>query len=118
MGLIPGPGRPVPSVLLATWAVVLAWSAGVYLVLSERPTAVQRQWMACLVDLGPLLVGFYGLIYGAGYFMGRYLYPLSPWMAVLTVTMVHRLWVVGRPARSSGDGSSGSVLHPRYVDRA
>ena len=98
VALIPGALETVSLVLVLSWAVVLVWSAGAYTYLRQANPA-QRQWMAAWSLWALLLVGFYGLIYGAGYFAGRYLYPLSPWMALLTVAMAYRLWEqFGRPS--------------------
>jgi hypothetical protein len=98
VALIPNPLETLSLVLVVGWVLVFVWTAGVYWYLREA-NPVQRQWMAAWSVWALLVVGFYGLIYGAGYFAGRYLYPLSPWMALLTVAMAHRLWAqVGRPS--------------------
>ena len=92
VALIPASWETKPIVLVLTWLLVVAWCAGVYWTVREaRP--VQRQWASVLSIWAALLCVFYGLIYGAGYFMGRYLFPLSPWMALLSVLLVHRLWI-------------------------
>ena len=110
VGLIPGALETVPVLLVVTGALVLAWSAGVYWEIKEvKP--VQRQWLAAWSLWAVLLVAFYGLIYGAGYFMGRYLYPLTPWMALLTVTLVHRLWVrAGSPSPRLAQAAGLSLI--------
>jgi hypothetical protein len=79
------------ALVLAT-ALVIVWAAGVYWHTKDAGS-VPRQWLAVLSIWSVLLVGFYGVIYGAGYFMQRYLFPLSPWMALLSVVLAHRLWV-------------------------
>ena len=92
VALIPESWETAPIMLLLTCLLVLAWCAGVYWQM-RKAHSVQRQWLATLSVWAVLVVGFYGLIYGAGYFMGRYLYPLSPWMALLTISVVHGLWM-------------------------
>lgn len=97
VGLIPGSWESRPVVLVLASALVVVWIAGVYWQVADSDP-VQRQWFTALSLWSIGLVGFYGLIYGAGYFMGRYLFPLSPWMALLSVALVHRLWAkLGRP---------------------
>ena len=109
VALIPGRWETTPVVLAVTSAIVLAWCAAVY-----RQTKdvgwIQRQWLAALSVWAVLLVGFYGLIYGAGYFMGRYLYPLSPWMALLTIAVVHKLWTGAELPRPRVAQATGLLL--------
>jgi len=92
VALIPQSWETRPAVLVLTCALLIAWVIGVYWQTKDAGGA-QRQWLAILSLWSALLIFFYGVIYGAGYFMGRYLYPLSPWMALLTVALSHRLWV-------------------------
>ena len=106
VALIPGLWETTPLVLTVATAVVLVWSGAAYWQTKDLGWA-QRQWLAALSVWAVLLVGFYGLIYGAGYFMGRYLYPLSPWMALLTIAVVHKLWTraerpIPRVAQAAG----------------
>jgi hypothetical protein len=68
------------------------WIALIYRESKEAGRS-QRYWLAVLSMWAGLLVGFYGVIYGAGYFVGRYLFPLSTWTALLAVWLAHRLWV-------------------------
>jgi hypothetical protein len=91
VALIPQAWEARPIVLVLASALVLAWVFGVYWQ-SKDAGRVERQWLAVLSIWSVSLVGFYGVIYGAGYFMGRYLFPLSPWMALFSVALVHRLW--------------------------
>jgi hypothetical protein len=97
--LIPQAWEARPIVLLLASALVVAWIVGVYW-WSKDAGHVERQWLAVLSIWSMSLVGFYGVIYGAGYFMGRYLFPLSPWMALFSVALAHRLWTrVAGPRR-------------------
>lgn len=97
VALIPKRFETVPAVLALIWTVIVAWVAGVYW-LAKKARRVQQQWLAVLAVWSALLIGFYGAIYGAGWFMGRYLFVLSPWMALLSVALGHRIWVsLGSP---------------------
>jgi hypothetical protein len=110
VALIPESWETDSIVLVLTWLLVVAWSAGVYWAMREAGP-VQRQWVSVLSIWSALLCVFYGFIYGAGYFMGRYLFPLSPWMALFTVLLIHRLWVrVGQPNPSLARGAALSLV--------
>lgn len=75
-----GDGR----VVLACGALILCTAAGLVQVL-RRGTPQQKAaaWLAGLFSL--FLVAFYGGYFGAGYFMSRYLFVLSPLLALLVV---------------------------------
>ncbi len=97
VGLIPVSWETAPLVVVATSAIVLVW-----LVLVYRETAHansdRRQLLVVLGLWAALHASFYGVIYGAGYFMGRYLFPLSTWVSLLTVWLGYRIWSrAGRP---------------------
>jgi hypothetical protein len=110
VALIPGPWETLPVTLVLTSAVVLAWFAGVYWQTKDAHP-VQRQWIAVLSVWAFLHVGFYGLIYGAGYFLGRYFFPLSLWMALLTVMLAHRLWLrAGSPSPRLAQAAALSLI--------
>jgi hypothetical protein len=110
VALIPGSWETTSVFLFLALALVLAWSAGAYWCIKEMDS-VQTQWMSAWSVWAMLVVAFYGLIYGAGYFLGRYLYPLSPWMALLTVTMLHRLWItVGSPSPRLAQAAALSLI--------
>lgn len=92
VGLIPGPLETRPVVLISSLLLLLAWVVFVYRATRElEPTT--KPWLAMLSLWAGLLVGFYGLAYGAGYFVGRYLFPLSPWAALMSVWLARRLWI-------------------------
>jgi hypothetical protein len=86
-------------VVLSCCVFLVAWVAGVYWRTRESGS-VQKQWLTVLAVWSTLMIGFYGVVYGAGYFMGRYLFPLSPWMALFSVTLLIGLFErVGNPLR-------------------
>jgi hypothetical protein len=92
VALIPQRFETVTAVLVLTWTTIVAWVAGVYW-LAKKTGRVPQQWLAVLAIWSTLVIGFYGAVYGAGWFMGRYLFVLSPWMALLSVALGHRIWV-------------------------
>lgn len=101
VALIPLRWEVEPVVVMASSLLVLVWIAFAYRE-TQNVGRAERHWLITLSVWGGLLVGFYGLIYGAGYFMGRYLFPLSPWIALLSVWLSYRLLVrirLPRPAR-------------------
>jgi hypothetical protein len=81
----------IPNVLeRAPWVIAaasLALVAGiVMLVRSQRSwSALERRVLVLLTIYGVGLIAFYGLFFGASHFMARYLAPLSPALAVITV---------------------------------
>jgi hypothetical protein len=110
VALIPVRWESRPIVLVAASSLLLVWIVLVYRETRDIGPA-QRHWLAVLSVWAGLLIGFYGLVYGAGYFMGRYLYPLSPWTAVGSVWLAHRLWVrVGSPNPALAWGLALSLL--------
>lgn len=61
---------------------------------------VRAQLGAVLGVWALLLTAFYGLHFGAGYFMSRYLFPLGPFAALVSVAAgvrAWRSWCEGRP---------------------
>jgi hypothetical protein len=74
-------------VILACSAVVLLW-AGLVVTVARRAVAVER-WLllsGLLLFLG--LATYYGLAFGAGHFLDRYLFPASPFLALLNVAIL------------------------------
>ena len=97
VGLIPVAWETDPRVVAATSAVVLIWIGLVYREAAHARPA-RRQFLVLLGLWATLHASFYGVIYGAGYFMGRYLFPLSTWVCLLTVWLGYRVWIrAGRP---------------------
>jgi len=90
VALIPLDWETLPIVLLACSSLILVWVALVYRE-TRSVGRTQRYWLAVVGVWAGLLVGFYGLVYGAGYFMGRYLFPLSTWFALLSAWLAYRL---------------------------
>lgn len=97
VALIPESLETRPIVVLLCCVLIVAWVAGVYWRTRDGGGA-QRQWLIVLAVWSALMIGFYGAVYGAGYFMGRYLFPLSPWMTLFSVALLVGLWErIGSP---------------------
>lgn len=102
--LIPSTWETLPVVVGATLVLVLLWIPFTYHYTSEI-RGLPRDWLTVLSVWAVLHVAFYGLAYGAGYFVSRYLFPLSVWFALLSVWLAYKLWVQAgglRPALSLG----------------
>lgn len=89
---------PVPQVLerslpvlLATSLVVLVY-ASIAIFIAFKMTHNERILLYVTATFGTCLVGYYGLLFGAAHFVGRYTFPISPFLAILTVTMVVLGW--------------------------
>lgn len=88
------------AVIVGCSAVLLLWAA--LLVRMVRRATAQERWLfavGLLLALG--LVGYYGFAFGAGHFLDRYLFPLSPFLALVNAACVtafatnlgHRRWL-------------------------
>lgn len=91
IGAIPSRLERQPLVMagcLLVIAAFVAWS----LCLWRRGHTSVRATMAVFGGFAVLLAGFYGLYFGAGHFMGRYLFPLSPLPALTTLAGLAALW--------------------------
>ena len=108
--LIPQRFETHPLTLVVTWTTIVIWSAAGYWIFRSAGR-VQRQWLAVLAVWGGLLVAFYGLIYGAGWFIGRYLFVLSPWMTLFSVIMAQRVWVaLGSPKPRAAEAAGFAFI--------
>jgi len=86
---IPGSLEREPWVLLVATATCAAVALLVARVLrSGEPAA--RAVAALGAVFGIALVAFYGLSFGAGYFFSRYMFPLSPFLALLAGSVLRR----------------------------
>jgi len=90
---------PIPGQLQVMWPVVLASTVvliGIMIGLwplwlrLQQPTERRLFLLVSLYGIG--LIGFYGLYFGAGHFLGRYLFPLSPFLALLSVAIGWWIW--------------------------
>jgi hypothetical protein len=118
VALVPVSWETQPVVLVTTSLLVFGWIGLAYRETRTLPSR-QRYWLRVLSVWAALLIGFYGLAYGAGYFMGRYLFPLSPWAAALSVWLAHRLWARAgspRPRLVLGLALSAMIIMSVGVD--
>lgn len=79
-----------PVILLC--AVLLVALACLLPALWRASTAAERRLEAIVGVYGVCLLLFYGLFFGAPHFMARYLFPLSPFFALLGARVAVRLW--------------------------
>lgn len=75
------PAIALGLLLVAAW-IAAAWA------LRARASAEGRQWLEIVLLWALALCGFYGLAFGANHFMNRYVFALSPLLAVGSVAFV------------------------------
>lgn len=98
---------PVPSAIetrpmvMAACAAILLVALAVYAMMWTRASRLARVVMGTVAFYAVCLSGFYGLYFGASYFMNRYLFPLSPFLAMAWAVVVTHiwLWLRGSPLR-------------------
>jgi len=88
---VPGSVEQAPWVLAGAALVCLAVTALAARAIRDGSPIARA--IACLGAIyGVCLLLFYGLFFGAGYFFSRYLFPLSPFLALLTGAVLRRAW--------------------------
>jgi hypothetical protein len=60
--------------------------------LARRLEPAARSWFGVVALWMALFVAFYGIRFGVGFFISRYFFPLSPYLALVTVYWIHRAW--------------------------
>lgn len=60
--------------------------------MTRRLTPRARAWMAVVGLWALLFVAFYGIRFGVGFFISRYFFPLSPYLALTTVFWIDAAW--------------------------
>ncbi|HKU37782.1 MAG TPA: hypothetical protein VJR89_06530 [Polyangiales bacterium] len=86
---------PIPQSLqdslgfAALAALVLIGEAVLLGRLYQRANAAQRTLILCVVWFGTMLSIYYGVFFGAKWFVQRYLFPLSPFFALLFVLLLY-----------------------------
>lgn len=90
---------PIPHSIQNKLPVVLiciAFLVGIGVMLSRLWSQLQKTEERRLFVLGSLyllgFIGFYGLYFGASHFIGRYFFPLSPFLALLWAVAVVWAW--------------------------
>ena len=90
---------PVPSaietrpIVMAACAAILLVALAVYAMMWTRASRLARVVMGTVAFYAVCLSGFYGIYFGAPYFVNRYLFPLSPFLAVAWAALVMRIWL-------------------------
>lgn len=90
---------PIPQALeTSKWALALGSLACLVVaalvwrvIRTGSPTARVLAWVGAIY--GVCLLVFYGTSFGAGYFFSRYAFPVSPFLALLLVAVLRRLWL-------------------------
>lgn len=89
---------PIPRALETTVPVtlgsllVIAVMLGVIVVLWNNAAPRARVFLFLACSYGAALCAYYGLFFGAPYFISRYLFPLSPFLALLWAIVVVAAW--------------------------
>ncbi len=85
---------PIPQVLerssffLAVASVVAVAYVGLLAVTYRRLSADQRALFSVVAGMSVPVIGYYGLLFGAPHFVGRYFFPFSPFTALFSATLV------------------------------
>jgi hypothetical protein len=82
--------RSLP-ILIGTSFVVLIYAA-IVIFAAGKMTRNERVLLSVVATFGAFLIGYYGLLFGAAHFVGRYTFPISPFLAIFTVTTVVLGW--------------------------
>ncbi|MDM8568412.1 glycosyltransferase family 39 protein [Thiotrichales bacterium HSG1] len=87
---------PIPHILLIQTWVQIAIAIFLLIVLIwmlVRKLHLEERRMTVLISIFAVcLVIFYGLFFGAHYFAGRYMFPTSPFLALLWASVVVFIW--------------------------
>lgn len=85
---------PIPSGIEKTWSVLVG-TLLIFLVYvaimtfaAFRMSRNERVLLYVVSTWAGILVVYYGLLFGAGHFVGRYLFPISPFMAIFTAAVI------------------------------
>jgi hypothetical protein len=76
-------------VLAVTVTACLAYAAALVLA-ARRGVRVERLAIALAGTTALALVGYYGLLFGAAHFVSRYLFPVSPFFALVSASLFMR----------------------------
>lgn len=85
-----------PLVVAGCLAICLA-ALGAGAVLARQLEPAGRRCVAIVGLALAAFVAFYGLTFGVGFFLSRYFFPFSPFLALLTVAWVRRLLAAPAP---------------------
>ena len=108
---IPWAIQNTPAVIAACAVVSLLFIAFLAVVY-RRASSIERRLFTLSAIFLLCLSAFYGLFFGAGYFMARYLFPASPFLALLwAAVVVHAFsWANARLLRGTMAGAAAAVL--------
>lgn len=90
---------PVPRaietrpIVMAACAAILLVALAVYAMMWTRASRSARVVMGTVAFYAVCLSGFYGICFRAPCLMNRYLFPLSPFLAIAWAALVMRIWL-------------------------
>jgi len=93
---IPSAWEAHPLAIAGSIAVILCGVAGAAL-LATRLTPPARRWFGILGLWVAAMAVFYGFFFGVGFFMSRYFFPFSPFLALVTTYWGYRAWRTAPP---------------------
>ena len=108
VGMIPASLETQPAVVLAC-AIALAAALAAVGMRVRRWSPEERALLVVGATFALGLAGFYGLFFGAGHFMSRYLFPTSPFLALLLAGTLHSAWRAPLAHRRPGLRLAGAV---------
>jgi hypothetical protein len=97
------PAIALGLLLTAAW-IAAAWA------LRARASAQARQWLEIVGLWALALCGFYGLAFGASHFMNRYVFALSPLLAIGSVAFAARAAAAVPVGRSLALGAAALAV--------
>ena len=89
---------PIPSqweerrAVIAASMLVIGVGIVAAALFASRISAAGRRWFGILGLWAALLAIFYGLFFGVGFFLSRYFFPLSPFLALVSVYWAYGAW--------------------------
>jgi len=93
LAVFPIPNRieELPAVIAAS-TLCVAVALGLLIAIARRSDACMRIFLSIVGIYGLGLCLFYGLLFGVGHFVNRYMFPLSPFLALLWAGVVLWIW--------------------------
>jgi hypothetical protein len=98
--LLPQSVEKTVPVVLASSVFVLSVVVILVRVVRRSDSSVFRRFVIGGLLYTAFLSTYYGLFFGAGWFLSRYLFPITPFVAVLWIVAL--AWFYARPVRAKG----------------
>ncbi len=107
---IPQPLEKQPLVNLGCALIVVGAIAVAFRLSRHSKSIAIRSWLPVVGIFGSGLFIYYGMLFGAPHFVGRYLYPLSPFLALLASGVALTVWDRFNLQRSQVAGLGASLV--------